>query len=144
MKKKKQEDRDLPGYPHYPADEDILKADNSERVPIDIENISRNANVNSTIDNAKNKLKTSSEPKEESESLIESESDLTPDDLRALGEEGLNMDMGDDEILRNRPYDSITGDSDLDIPGAELDDDDEDIGREDEENNFYSLGGDKD
>lgn len=31
---------------------------------------------------------------------------------------------------------------DLDIPGAELDDSDEVIGEEDEENNYYSLGGD--
>ncbi len=31
---------------------------------------------------------------------------------------------------------------DLDIPGAELDDAMEDIGEEDEENNYYSLGGD--
>ena len=30
----------------------------------------------------------------------------------------------------------------LDIPGSELDDADEDIGEEDEENNYYSLGGD--
>ena len=30
---------------------------------------------------------------------------------------------------------------DLDIPGAELDDAGEDIGEEDEENNYYSLGG---
>lgn len=32
---------------------------------------------------------------------------------------------------------------DLDIPGAELDDDGERIGEEDEENNYYSLGGDE-
>lgn len=32
---------------------------------------------------------------------------------------------------------------DLDIPGAELDDEQENIGSEDEENNLYSLGGDK-
>lgn len=31
---------------------------------------------------------------------------------------------------------------DLDVPGAELDDNQEDIGSEDEENNYYSLGGD--
>lgn len=31
---------------------------------------------------------------------------------------------------------------DLDVPGAELDDADEFIGEEDEENNYYSLGGD--
>jgi hypothetical protein len=29
----------------------------------------------------------------------------------------------------------------LDVPGAELDDKDEEIGEEDEENNYYSLGG---
>lgn len=33
-------------------------------------------------------------------------------------------------------------DEELDIPGAELDDADEEIGEEDEENNYYSLGGD--
>jgi hypothetical protein len=32
--------------------------------------------------------------------------------------------------------------SDLDVPGSELDDGNEDIGSEDEENNYYSLGGD--
>jgi hypothetical protein len=30
----------------------------------------------------------------------------------------------------------------LDVPGAELDDADEAVGEEDEENNYYSLGGD--
>src|SRR5579871_1026918 len=30
----------------------------------------------------------------------------------------------------------------LDVPGAELDDKDEVIGEEDEENNYYSIGGD--
>ena len=32
--------------------------------------------------------------------------------------------------------------SDLDIPGSELDDEQENIGSEDEENNYYSIGGD--
>ena len=31
---------------------------------------------------------------------------------------------------------------DEDVPGSELDDADEAIGEEDEENNYYSLGGD--
>ena len=31
---------------------------------------------------------------------------------------------------------------DLDVPGSELDDKDEKIGSEDEENNYYSIGGD--
>lgn len=38
-------------------------------------------------------------------------------------------------------HEDLTGE-DLDIPGAELDDEQEDIGSEDEENNYYSLGGD--
>lgn len=33
-------------------------------------------------------------------------------------------------------------DEGLDIPGSDLDDEDELIGEEDEENNYYSLGGD--
>ena len=37
--------------------------------------------------------------------------------------------------------DNMSGD-DLDIPGSELDDDPEVSGDEDEENNYYSLGGD--
>jgi len=37
--------------------------------------------------------------------------------------------------------DDMSGD-DLDIPGAELDDQQESVGSEDEENNYYSLGGD--
>jgi hypothetical protein len=32
--------------------------------------------------------------------------------------------------------------NDLDVPGSELDDDQENIGSEDEENNSYSIGGD--
>ena len=34
--------------------------------------------------------------------------------------------------------------SDLDVPGSEEDDANEEIGEEDEENNSYSLGGDRD
>ena len=37
--------------------------------------------------------------------------------------------------------DDVSG-SDLDVPGSELDDQQEDVGSEDEENNYYSLGGD--
>ncbi len=37
-------------------------------------------------------------------------------------------------------YDAVG--SDLDIPGTELDDVQESLGTEDEENNYYSLGGD--
>lgn len=39
--------------------------------------------------------------------------------------------------------DHKSGDFGLDVPGSELDDADEAIGEEDEENNYYSLGGDE-
>jgi hypothetical protein len=38
-------------------------------------------------------------------------------------------------------FDQDKSGDDLDIPGSELDDDQENIGSEDEENNVYSIGG---
>ncbi|MBS1597936.1 MAG: hypothetical protein JST75_06905 [Bacteroidetes bacterium] len=54
-------------------------------------------------------------------------------------EEHLNEDGS--MIEANQKTEKILGD-DLDVPGAELDDADEILGEEDEENNYYSLGGD--
>jgi hypothetical protein len=147
MKKtKKSDDKDLPGYPHYPDDEDMMRS--AEQVPIDVENISRSTNVNTTINESGNPKGAVPEKDLLDETVASSferdDSDVTEEDIAALGEPGLNIDGGDDEILKNRPYSSIAGDSDLDIPGAELDDANEELGSEDEENNYYSLGGDKD
>ncbi|WP_270089913.1 hypothetical protein [Sphingobacterium sp. SYP-B4668] len=50
-----------------------------------------------------------------------------------------------DEELGQEPLsktDERSLDEGLDVPGSELDDDQEEIGSEDEENNYYSLGGD--
>ena len=44
--------------------------------------------------------------------------------------------------LRRKHLDDESDENDLDVPGSELDDLQEDIGSEDEENNYYSLGGD--
>ncbi len=44
--------------------------------------------------------------------------------------------------LRRKNLDDEFGENDFDIPGSELDDLQEDTGNEDEENNYYSLGGD--
>lgn len=68
-------DKDLPGYPHYPVNEDIFEQE--ERVL--------------------------SDKVEEREPAL---------------------------------------DEGLDVPGSELDDAQEEVGSEDEENNYYSLGGD--
>lgn len=44
--------------------------------------------------------------------------------------------------LNEKSFDDDVTAADLDIPGVELDDNQENIGSEDEENNYYSLGGD--
>jgi hypothetical protein len=54
-------------------------------------------------------------------------------------EEPLEEEQPGKRIVNNT--DKSPGD-DLDIPGTELDDLNEEIGEEDEENNYYSLGGD--
>lgn len=73
---------EFPGYPIYPASEDIYRTDKEEE-------------------------------------------DLDPEDTS-----------------RKKSINKPSIDKNLDVPGSELDDDQEDIGSEDEENNYYSLGGD--
>ncbi|MDX2001906.1 MAG: hypothetical protein SFW35_05725 [Chitinophagales bacterium] len=86
----KRQEEDLPGYPHYPASEDIYSQEDKT--------------MNIDADNDAGILETG---------------EIVP--------ENANEET------------SIAG---LDVPGAELDDDSEAIGAEDEENNYYSLGGD--
>jgi hypothetical protein len=73
-------------------------------------------------------------------SKFKEEQDIDPEDTSkhkpmdpTEDEDPEELDFADDEII----------DDELDVPGAELDDDMEDIGDEDEENNFYSIGGDR-
>ena len=74
------------------------------------------------------------------------------EDIYANAEEVDDMDV--DDLTQRKPRNEqegtmnekgfkqdVSGD-DLDVPGAELDDAEESAGREDEENNNYSLGGD--
>jgi len=48
------------------------------------------------------------------------------------------------ETMNEKDFKDDMSGSDLDIPGAELDDQQEDIGSEDEENNYYSLADNQD
>lgn len=48
----------------------------------------------------------------------------------------------DDGKFNVKTFNQDKSGSDLDIPGSELDDEQENIGSEDEENNGYSIGGD--
>lgn len=74
------------------------------------------------------------------------------DDIYSKGKKVENINPDDNSVIKDSKEkestmnekdfeDDLTGD-DLDIPGAELDDSNEEIGEEDEENNYYSLGGD--
>jgi hypothetical protein len=160
------DEKKLPG--EYPAEEDIMNRMNTRRVGMDVENFSRmvgteNLNMNEPVVtnpgsiedepllrgddvedrrmNAAMEHPGASDVGEEESDL--NESDVTEEDLQALGPKDLSMDMGEDEqLLKNRVWPVDMAGGDLDVPGAELDDANEAIGSEDEENNNYSLGGD--
>jgi hypothetical protein len=85
-----------PGYPLYPADEDIFMRF-----------------------------------KEEGE--IDPEITSKKKEIKKKNKAGKNNE---------KDFEEDKSGSDLDVPGSELDDDNENIGSEDEENNYYSLGGD--
>jgi hypothetical protein len=120
----------LPG--EYAPEEDIMNPSNGmERVHVDLDDLSTSR---------KSEKQMTEEVTREKRG--KTESDLTKEDRRALGSDGLNSDEGDDDQLRNRVTPVDFSGKDLDIPGSELDDASESIGSEDEENNSYSLGGD--
>ena len=126
----------FPGYPHYPQREDVMMSSAAKRTELDVEKLPERIPVDKTVT-------AQTEPSEPTGKVARKESDLNQDDLAALGPKDADMDMGDDEImnLSGERYDRT--DEDLDIPGTELDDESERTGNEDEENNYYSLGGDK-
>jgi hypothetical protein len=128
---------DLPGY-YAPEDDIMIRAKRVEgNLDDEVLNVEHNrparmvaAEEVSAVEGVEDKL------------IPNNESDLTSEDREALGPKDLSLDMNDDEQLKHRttPVD-FTG-KDLDIPGAELDDEREAVGSEDEENNSYSIGGD--
>jgi hypothetical protein len=67
------------------------------------------------------------------------EQDLNPEDISK--NKALNAETRSGSRTNLYENDGLSG-TDLDVPGSELDDDQEEIGSEDEENNYYSLGGD--
>ena len=67
---------------------------------------------------------------------FQEEENINPEDISKTKEPNST------NALRRKDLDDEYSENDLDIPGAELDDLQEDIGNEDEENNYYSLGGD--
>jgi len=54
------------------------------------------------------------------------------------------LEINEDPEWNERDIDLEHPGDDLDVPGSDLDDEQEDIGSEDEENNYYSIGDDDD
>src|ERR1035437_8157405 len=102
-----------------------------------------NANLSNTQEKNMEKKNLSGYPiypaKEDIYSKWKEEKNINPEDISKNKDSNKNEKIGD----RNEKdfNDDVSG-SDLDIPGSELDDQQEIIGSEDEENNYYSLGGD--
>ena len=139
-------DQDFPGYPHYPAKEDIMdQRTDMHRVDMDVENFAGSKNKSGVSqrflnsDKSANSNQSRSSESEESDDELGikegTEADVTEDDLVILN--GTNAEIGTPQNVSEEDLD------DLDVPGAELDDNNEMIGEEDEENNYYSLGGER-
>lgn len=73
-------------------------------------------------------------------SQLKEETEIDPEDTTKV--KSKNEDP--DAKLNEKDFKDDVSGGDLDIPGSELDDVQEEIGSEDEENNGYSLGADKD
>ena len=70
-------------------------------------------------------------------SKYQEEKNINPEDISKAKESDFRDGINDIHDLNK----DVSG-SDLDVPGSELDDSQENVGSEDEENNYYSLGGD--
>lgn len=144
MEKKKE----FEGYPHYPGKDDITRAGNNNgKMNVDEDN-KPSPPFNDTVD----------EQDDEVAIVQGTDADVTDEDLRNLEAAGQNLDTLDNDNLINSALDNVDDDGDplnedssladdmtgedLDVPGSSADDADELIGEEDEENNYYSLGGD--
>lgn len=89
------------------------------------------------------------------EDLSSAEANVTTEEKEMLEESGYSMATNDDQQLKKARLDNTDEDgtplnesidqsgSDLDVPGSEDDDANEEIGEEDEENNSFSLNDDK-
>ncbi|MBA4168644.1 MAG: hypothetical protein H0X41_14055 [Chitinophagaceae bacterium] len=151
---KRNENEDLPGYPHYPSEEDILNPDNGLRkVRGDVEGLANSNAISRRTatdrDISADIIEDRNDDEDEVKIVRGTEADVTREDLENLGDRNADQDMGDDEDIQGSArVDNVDLDNDeleendLDVPGDDQDDADENVGEEDEENNYYSLGGD--
>jgi hypothetical protein len=129
-------DRDsnnIPDSLNYPPGEDITRQ--AKREELDVENITRSGKYSDAGNKNENPNSTEMPVEDEINMVQGTEADVTAEDIEILD--------STDNINQTSKLDSTEENIDLDIPGSELDDRDEELGEEDEENNYYSLGGDR-
>lgn len=78
-------------------------------------------------------------PSEDIYNQFHKESDINPDDIT---KKKIPVEINNRTKLNEKDFEEDMSGGDLDIPGSELDDAQENVGSEDEENNHYSIGGD--
>lgn len=150
-KNDKEQEEKFPGYPPYPSSEDVYnRVGNTESMDSNVEDVSRPeklGNVPPAGHQMNAPLNKDSGDSEEEDSDLDfvsgNDADVTDEDIENLGDPDQDLDEGDDETVGRVKLDAVDSEGDeLDVPGSELDDAMENIGSEDEENNYYSLGSD--
>jgi hypothetical protein len=123
-------EKKFPGYPHYDQGEDIMSdAAKEERVELNLDETSSQIKSRDIPVNRSARSKNPEQNAADDIIVPGNDADVSEAEKEALANEGELQD------LNYSP-------GDLDVPGSELDDASENIGSEDEENNYYSLGGD--
>ncbi len=132
---------DFPGYPHYKQEEDIMsRSGKMARIEMDLDETTGKISPLEIPPEAKLKKGIKGARRGRRKVNTQKETDvikLVPGNDADVSDEERNMLENEGELV-----DKIYAPSDLDVPGSELDDENENIGSEDEENNYYSLGGD--
>lgn len=142
-------DQDFPGYPHYPAKDDILNPDNHmERLDVDVEKLTRSQQVSKEylnhVGNTPEVITDVTQEDDEETDIQQqpaNDADVTPEDIALLGDRDEDLNMDEDEELKAKGWKPKSS-KDLDVPDVE-DEVNEPLGVEDEENSYYSLGGDE-
>jgi hypothetical protein len=138
-------DQDFPGYPHYPAREDIMdQRTGARKSDMDVENLPSGRNATGVSQRfvtgqGRTKDENRDRPAKDADDLqinMGNDADVNDDDLAVLN--STDAEIGTPQNVSNEDLNT-----DLDVPGSELDDANESVGEEDEENNYYSLGGDR-
>lgn len=161
-------DQDFPGYPHYPAREDIMDQRNDYiREDVDVENLPNSRNATGVSQRYlagqdhehinEGGMQDAATDDEDLNFKPGTEADVSPDEVKALedasymptrDEDNLrtarldNTDLDGDELNEGSFGDSLS-DEELDIPESIDETNSTAMGQGDEENKYYSLGGDR-